>query len=38
VAIPATSNPDHVADDFEARRGDLPGEALRRKLVAYLSA
>jgi aryl-alcohol dehydrogenase-like predicted oxidoreductase len=38
VAIPATSNPVHVADDLEAGRGQLPDEALRRKLVAYLGA
>ena len=38
VAIPATSNPEHVADDLEAGRGPLPDEALRRKLVAYVSA
>ena len=38
AAIPATGNPDHVADDLEAGRGELPDESLRRKLVAYLSA
>ena len=38
VAIPATSSPEHVADDLDAGRGNLPDEALRRKLVAYLSA
>lgn len=38
VAIPATSDPGHMADDLEAGSGRLPDEELRRKLVEYLSA
>jgi aryl-alcohol dehydrogenase-like predicted oxidoreductase len=32
-AIPATSNPDHLADDVRAGLGRLPGEDLRRRIV-----
>jgi aryl-alcohol dehydrogenase-like predicted oxidoreductase len=38
VAIPATSNPEHVADNLEAGRGHLPDEPLRRKLIDHVGA
>lgn len=35
-AIPATSDPDHLADNMQAGLGALPDVATRRKMVAYL--
>jgi diketogulonate reductase-like aldo/keto reductase len=34
--IPATSSPAHAADNVGAGKGQLPDEALRRKMVAYI--
>lgn len=34
--IPATSNPDHVADNLRAGFGALPDEAMREKIAAVL--
>ena len=36
--IPATSNPDHLADNMRAGVGALPDEATRRRMVALLAA
>lgn len=38
TAIPATSNPRHMAENVAAGSGALPDEALRRKIVAALGA
>ena len=38
AAIPATANPQHMADNVAAGCGALPDEALRRKIVAALEA
>jgi aryl-alcohol dehydrogenase-like predicted oxidoreductase len=38
AAIPATSNPRHMADNVAAGAGPLPDEALRRKIAAALAA
>ena len=38
AAIPATSNPRHMAENVAAGSGPLPDEALRRKIVAALQA
>jgi aryl-alcohol dehydrogenase-like predicted oxidoreductase len=38
VAIPATSNPEHLVDDLGAARGPLPDEALRQRLITSLGA
>jgi diketogulonate reductase-like aldo/keto reductase len=35
--IPATSNPGHAKDNFEAGSGALPDETLRAKMAAYLA-
>jgi diketogulonate reductase-like aldo/keto reductase len=35
--IPATSNPEHMADDLRAGYGRLPDESLRRRIVAELT-
>jgi diketogulonate reductase-like aldo/keto reductase len=35
--IPATSNPDHMADDVRAGFGRLPDESFRRRIVAELT-
>jgi diketogulonate reductase-like aldo/keto reductase len=35
--IPATSNPDHMADDIRAGFGRLPDESFRRRIVAELT-
>jgi aryl-alcohol dehydrogenase-like predicted oxidoreductase len=32
-AIPATANPDHLADDVGAGLGRMPGEDLRRRIA-----
>jgi len=34
-AIPATSNPGHMADNLEAARGTLPDEAVRQRMIQY---
>ena len=36
--IPATRNPDHMADDLEAVSGTLPDESMRRRMAAHWSA
>lgn len=36
--IPATSNPAHALDNFAASDGNMPDEALRHKMAAYLEA
>jgi aryl-alcohol dehydrogenase-like predicted oxidoreductase len=33
--IPATRNPDHMADDLEAASGALPDESMRRRMTAH---
>jgi diketogulonate reductase-like aldo/keto reductase len=35
--IPATSNPEHMADDVRAGAGRLPDQAFRRRIVAELT-
>ena len=35
--IPATSNPEHMADDVRAGSGRLPDQAFRRRIVAELT-
>jgi diketogulonate reductase-like aldo/keto reductase len=35
-AIPATSNPAHVAENLGAARGRLPDEAMRRRMTEYV--
>ena len=35
--IPATANPEHMADDLRAGRGRLPDESFRRRIVADLT-
>lgn len=35
-AIPATSDPGHLADNMQAGRGALPDAAARRKMVTYM--
>ena len=35
-AIPATRNPQHVADNLGAGQGRLPDEPMRRKMADYL--
>lgn len=35
--IPATSNPKHAKDNFEAGEGELPDAATRNKMAEYLS-
>ena len=36
--IPATRNPDHMADDLEAAKGPQPDESMRRRMAEYWSA
>ena len=36
--IPATHNPQHMADNLGAAAGPLPDEALRRRMAEHLSA
>lgn len=36
AAIPATSNPDHVADNMAALRGELPDAAMRARMVRHM--
>ena len=36
VAIPATTNPDHVLENVAAMRGALPDAAMRKRMVAYM--
>jgi aryl-alcohol dehydrogenase-like predicted oxidoreductase len=36
--IPATSNPHHLADNIQAGRGALPDQAMRRRIIAAVSA
>jgi aryl-alcohol dehydrogenase-like predicted oxidoreductase len=38
VAIPATSDPAHAADDLAAGAGPLPDEAMREKIASYFAA
>ena len=35
--IPATANPEHMADDIRAGYGRLPDESFRRRIVAELT-
>ena len=35
-AIPATSNPDHMRENLQAGRGQLPDEAMRNRMVDYV--
>ena len=35
--IPATSNPEHMADDVRAGFGRLPDEPMRKRIVAELT-
>jgi len=37
-AIPATSNPDHLAENVGAMRGALPDRAMRERMVRYMEA
>ncbi|MGH9554930.1 MAG: aldo/keto reductase [Terriglobales bacterium] len=37
-AIPATRNPDHVADNMNAGTGRLPDEKMRKRMVDYFAA
>lgn len=36
VAIPATTNPDHLAENVGALRGPLPDERMRRRMVQHM--
>jgi len=36
--IPATSNPDHCADNLKAGNEPLPDEAVRKKMVSYIKS
>jgi diketogulonate reductase-like aldo/keto reductase len=38
VAIPATSNPDHLSDNMGALYGELPDQALRERMVAHMES
>jgi diketogulonate reductase-like aldo/keto reductase len=35
--IPATGNPAHAKDNLEAGKGELPDDAIRKKMVEYVS-
>ncbi len=37
-AIPATSRVDHVTENMDAATGELPDEAMRRRMIAYVEA
>jgi aryl-alcohol dehydrogenase-like predicted oxidoreductase len=37
-AIPATSNPAHLADNVRAGEGRLPDEAMRKQMIAFAAA
>ena len=34
-AIPATSNPNYMADNLESARGILPDKAMRQRMIQY---
>jgi diketogulonate reductase-like aldo/keto reductase len=36
VALPATTNPDHLVENVAAMRGPLPDAAMRKRMVAYM--
>jgi diketogulonate reductase-like aldo/keto reductase len=36
VALPATSNPDHLDDNMQAGRGDLPDAAMRARMLEHM--
>ncbi len=36
VALPATTNPDHLLENMAAMRGPLPDAAMRKRMVAYM--
>jgi diketogulonate reductase-like aldo/keto reductase len=36
VALPATTNPDHLLENMAAMRGLLPDAAMRKRMVAYM--
>jgi diketogulonate reductase-like aldo/keto reductase len=36
VALPATTNPDHLLENVAAMRGPLPDAAMRKRMVAYM--
>jgi diketogulonate reductase-like aldo/keto reductase len=36
--LPATANPDHMSENLEVMQGDLPDEAMRRRMVEHVEA
>jgi len=36
VALPATTNPDHLTENVAAMRGRLPDAAMRKRMVSYM--
>lgn len=38
AAIPATTNPDHVAQNMDALRGALPDQAMRARMVQHMES
>jgi hypothetical protein len=36
VALPATTNPDHLLENVAAMRGPLPDAAMRKRMVAHM--
>jgi diketogulonate reductase-like aldo/keto reductase len=36
VALPATTNPDHLSENVAAMRGPLPDAAMRKRMVAHM--
>jgi diketogulonate reductase-like aldo/keto reductase len=36
MALPATTNPDHLVENVAAMRGPLPDAAMRKRMVAYM--
>jgi diketogulonate reductase-like aldo/keto reductase len=36
IALPATTNPDHLVENMAAMRGPLPDTAMRKRMVAYM--